>query len=143
MGYDCGFDMVPRLEDTSSNATKWKIMIDAVRQMFIHDPVMVTRDGYLEFEVGEYPLLPFEGHKFLRFSSKVSGSITYKAQPYIEAVYKIAEREFGERIQFWHEGVEVYGHYDWEEVDKSIASFQSDKKVVTTSGRLCFSCDGQ
>ena len=68
--------------------------------MFIHDPVMVTRDSYLEFEVGEHPLLPFEGHKFLRFSSKVNGSITYMARPYIEAVYKIAKREFDGRVQF-------------------------------------------
>jgi|SRR5271168_311288 len=143
MGYDCGFDMVPRLEDTPSNATKWKIIIDAVRQMSIYDPVMVTRDRYLEFEVGEHPLLPFEGHKFLRFSSKVSGPITYKARPYIEAVYKISKREFDEWVQFWNEGIDVYGHYDWVEVNKSLASFRSDKKVVTTSGRLRFSCDGQ
>ncbi|KAM6485575.1 hypothetical protein HDV62DRAFT_355213 [Trichoderma sp. SZMC 28011] len=40
---------------------------------------------------------------FLRFSSKISGSLTMAAEPYIIDVLKIERKYFGRSVHFWHE----------------------------------------
>ncbi|KUJ17999.1 uncharacterized protein LY89DRAFT_696453 [Mollisia scopiformis] len=74
----------------------------------------------------EHPKLPFEGHKFLRFSSKVSGSTAAdtKVDSYIDTVTRIAQTCFGSRIKCWHEGADQIGAYDWVEVHESLMSYQ-------------------
>jgi hypothetical protein len=84
--------------------------------------VMPKSNGaYIEFMVGEHPIIPYSCEYFLRFSSKVSGSLTATAKPYIKGVYKIAKKWLGDRVQFWHEMNETgdhrqWGYYDWNEV---------------------------
>lgn len=126
MGFDCGFDMVPRLENTEEEQYRWSKFLDEVKELYKHDTVFELRANFVEFEVGEHPLLPFEGYKFLRFSSKISSASTEAAEICIRQVCRIARKYFGSRIQFWHELNEDYiPAYGWDEVSKSIKSFYS------------------
>ena len=84
---------------------------------------MVIKPHYLEFDIGEHPLLPLDGHKFLRFSSKISSPLTLAAGPVIANVYQIAREHFGTRTEPWHEGEGLDGFYNWREVNDSINSY--------------------
>jgi hypothetical protein len=86
----------------------------------------VVKDNYAEFNVGDHPSLPFHGHKFLRYSFKVSSCRTMVAEAYIEGVFRIARSAFGNRIKFWHEWIEKYGCYDWEKVNASVATYDDE-----------------
>lgn len=114
MGVDCGFDMVPFFAKGESN-DGWKRFLDEVLKEFKDDPVVVSRELEIFFDVGEGPTLPRAGYAFRRFSSKVSGSCG-ASEPYITRVYRIARRHFGDRVQWWHERCDELGHYDWNEV---------------------------
>jgi len=81
--------------------------------------------NYLEFAIGEHPLLPFEAHKFLRFSSKISGRHSSNVMEYINTVIHIAKFLFGPRIKPWHEGSDMSGIYLWTEVHESIESYDT------------------
>ncbi|KAG6026858.1 hypothetical protein E4U41_001146, partial [Claviceps citrina] len=72
MGIDAGFDMVPRLSATGSDRLKWKTFLVHIEDEYLDDPLVELKPNYIVFKVGEHPVLPFEGHKFLRFSSKIS-----------------------------------------------------------------------
>jgi len=73
MGIDAGFDMVPPLSRTEADHKAWNIFIDIVKQEFSTDERLEVEPNYLSFNAGGVPTLLFEGFKFLRFSSKVSG----------------------------------------------------------------------
>jgi hypothetical protein len=132
MGIDCGFDLYPPLEPTPSNKEKYKLFINEVLATYGTGDYEKRRDSvvrvvpksnqgaYIEFMVGEHPTIPYDCEHFLRFSSKVSGSLT-QAESYIKGVYKIAKKWLGDCVRFWHEMNEVgdhrqWGYYDWNEV---------------------------
>ncbi|KAF4448691.1 SET domain-containing protein 5 [Fusarium austroafricanum] len=125
MGVDVGFDMVPRLTSGVEDRHKWKQFIDHVKVFYEDDNLVVSKANYIEFEVGEHPILPFEGHKFLRFSSK----LTRGAGEYISEVTHLAHQHFGPRIERWHEGSDQFGHYDWMDVHKSIRSYDQPDQL--------------
>ncbi|KAK0609069.1 SET domain-containing protein 5 [Lasiodiplodia hormozganensis] len=114
MGIDAGFDMDHYKDDVQ----------------------VEVKPNYIEFKAGEHPLLPFEGHKFLRFSSKISGSIasTTGVESYINTVTRIAKVHFGSRVQPWNECFDQYGEYDWDEVNESMRSYEEpDEPEIHTS----------
>lgn len=123
MGVDCGFDMVPPLTGLDSDTIRWRAFIEKIKEIFQNDPVVQLQPRFIEFQVGEHPLLPFEGHKFLRFSSKISGFRSAAAEPYIDDVYRLARTFFGEQVRFWHELNEGNGFYDWKAVHESFKSY--------------------
>ena len=123
MGFDCGFDMVPRLTESDSDKKRWLAVIDELKEVYKEDPVFQVQPRVVEFHVGEHPLLPSEGHKFLRFSSKVSGSLTAAAEPYIRQVYRLARKTFGQQVRFWHELNDDFGYYEWDVVRDSHRSY--------------------
>jgi SET domain len=41
----------------------------------------------------------------------------------------MAGQEFGDRIKFWHDGHDIYGHYEWKEVHESIRSYGVAEEV--------------
>lgn len=123
MGVDCGFDMVPPLTGLDSDTIRWRAFIEKIKEIFQNDPVVQLQPRFIEFQVGEHPLLPFEGHKFLRFSSKTSGFRSAAAEPYIDDVYRLARTFFGEQVRFWHELNEGNGFYDWKAVNESFKSY--------------------
>lgn len=59
------------------------------------------------------PKNPDRCDNFLRFSSKVSGNITFPAKRYIMEVRDIAEKHFGSRVHFWHELCETDDQRQW------------------------------
>jgi len=71
--------------------------------------------NYINFIAGKHPKLPFEGHEFLRFISKVSKPIpaATKVDSYINTVARIAQTCFGSCIQCWNEGADEFGVCSW------------------------------
>ena len=141
MGFDCGFDIHPRLEATAANKQTYQQFLDEIIHTYkdVYDKEGRRADGkvldmakdsdpsdkvYIRFMVGECPHMPSNPDRcdyFLRFSSKVSGRLTTPAEPYIRSVHKIAKKHFGSRVHFWHEMNETgderqWGYYGWQEV---------------------------
>ncbi|KAI0878083.1 hypothetical protein GGS24DRAFT_487408 [Hypoxylon argillaceum] len=114
MGIDEGFDMVPRLTRGGEDVLKWKDFIDAIREQYQDDTQVVFHDNYIEFLAGVHPMLPLEGHKFLRFSSKTTGRIASETHvlDYLQSVCRIARSAFGLRIRQWTEAGDQFGFYD-------------------------------
>ncbi|KAH8590593.1 hypothetical protein B0O99DRAFT_579827 [Bisporella sp. PMI_857] len=137
MGFNIGFDMVPPLSKNKDDEQKWQNFIEVIKEKFLDDKLVDIKANYIEFNVGEHPLLPFEGHKFLRFGSKVSGSLTQHERPYIVSVYQCAKTFFDSRVKSWDEGADDYSAYGWTEVHASIKSYdqeyESDVSEVTGS----------
>ncbi|TGO64697.1 hypothetical protein BCON_0006g01000 [Botryotinia convoluta] len=126
MGIDAGFDIYPRLSKGIVDRHNWGRFIDSIKKHYKDDTQIEIKPNYIIFKAGEHPQLPFEGHKFLRFSSKVSGSIAAdtNVESYIDTVTHIAQANFGSRIRYWHEGADQSGVYNWTEVQESIRSYQ-------------------
>ncbi|KND89209.1 hypothetical protein TOPH_06228 [Tolypocladium ophioglossoides CBS 100239] len=144
MGFDCGFDICPRLELNAANKLAYQEFLREVISTYqgVHDEEGRRADGKvlvlpgdseeldkvnIWFMVGECPHLPStpdQCNYFLRFSSKVSGRLTTPAEKYIRAIHEIAKRYFGSRVHYWHGMNETgdekqYGCYDWPEVQEA------------------------
>ncbi|TGO48686.1 hypothetical protein BELL_1964g00010 [Botrytis elliptica] len=126
MGVDAGFDMYPRLSKGIVDRHNWGRFIELIKEYYKDDTQVEIKPNYIIFKAGEHPQLPFEGHKFLLFSSKVSGSIAAdtNVESYIDTVTGFAQANFGYRVWFWHEGADQSGVYNWTEVHESIRSYQ-------------------
>lgn len=140
MGFDCGFDIFPRLEANAINQENYQRFLDEIVTTYndVYDEKGRRPDGkvlempeesehskdIIRFMVGECPQMPSSAYGcnyFLRFSSKVSGQLTTPAKPYITQVYQIAKKHFGKNVHFWHEMNETgdeqqWGYYSWQEV---------------------------
>jgi len=90
MGIDAGFDMVPCLSKGAVDKQNWRSFTKFIKERYQNDDLVEIKPNYLEFKAGEHPLLPFEGHKFLRFSSKISGSHAKGVEDYINTVTRVA-----------------------------------------------------
>lgn len=135
MGIDAGFDMVPRLSRGVVDRQNWDRFIDIVREHYKDDTQVEFKPSHIEFKAGEHPTLPLECHKFLRFSSKISGRIaaTTRVEGYIKTVTAIARVIFGSRILYWNECADQRGHYDWHEVYESIRSYEQVRRSSSDS----------
>ncbi|KAK4692657.1 hypothetical protein P7C71_g4588, partial [Lecanoromycetidae sp. Uapishka_2] len=134
MGIDAGFDMVPCLSNVAADKQNWDSFIKVIKSHYQDDELVEIKPNYLEFKAGEHPLLPFEGHKFLRFSSKISGGHPEGIEQYIDTVTRVAQDSFGSRIRCWNEAFDGWGFYDWQEVHTSIKSYeQPDKPEIPTT----------
>jgi hypothetical protein len=131
MGFDAGFDMVPQLSRTEADHKAWDLFIGMVKERYRDDERMEIKSNYVSFEAGEVPMLPLEGFKFKRFSSKVSGGIATATGVWdiIETVARIAMSIFGSRVRYWCEGADDYGHYNWKEVRDSIKSYEQVRSL--------------
>lgn len=124
MGIDAGFDMVPRLSKGALDKQNWQSFIKIIKKHYQNDDLVEVKPNYIVFKTGEHPQLPFEGHKFLRFSSKISGSHAKGVEDYIDLITTFARISFGSRIRPWNDAVDIWGFYDWNEVNASIESYQ-------------------
>lgn len=124
MGIDAGFDMVPRLSKGAVDKRNWQSFIRIIKEHYQSDELVEIKPNYLKFKAGEHPLLPFEGHKFLRFSSKTSGSHAKGVKKYVDTVTRVAQVNFGSRVRCWNEAAEEPGFYNWQEVYTSIESYE-------------------
>src|SRR4051812_14638735 len=106
--------MVPRLSKGGEDGKKWRSFIEAIKERYQNDELVEIKTNYIEFKAGEHPLLPFEGHKFLRFSSKISGSHAEGVDHYIDTVTRVASSFFGSRVQPWNDDDAVNEfYYTW------------------------------
>lgn len=121
MGTDAGFDMVPRLSKGVVDRHNWQSFIKTIRERYQNDDLVEVKPNYIVFKAGEHLLLPFEGHKFLRFSSKVSGSHAKGVEEYIDTVTRVAQANFGSRVRYWNR---KGGFYNWQEVNESFNSYE-------------------
>lgn len=71
MGIDAGFDMYPPLSKGVLDRQNWGRFIDFIKEHYKDDTQVKIRPNYINFNVGEGPMLPFEGHKFLCFSEGI------------------------------------------------------------------------
>ncbi|KUI66561.1 SET domain-containing protein 5 [Cytospora mali] len=136
MGIDAGFDMVPRLSRGIVDKQNWDRFITQIKEYHKDDAQVEIKPNYIVFKAGEHPMLPFEGHKFLRFSSKISGrnASETRVESYINAITRVAKAHFGSRIQYWNECAGQDGYYDWKEVHESFRSYeQPDESEIPTS----------
>jgi hypothetical protein len=124
MGIDAGFDMVPRLSKGVIDKQNWQSFINIIKECYKDDDLVEVKPNYMVFKAGEHPWLPFEGHKFLRFSSKISGSHAKGVEKYINTVTRVAEANFGSRIRYWNEAADDFGVYNWQEVNDSFKSYE-------------------
>ncbi|PON20065.1 hypothetical protein TGAM01_v211069 [Trichoderma gamsii] len=133
MGIDAGFDMDPPLSKGGVDKQNWGRFIDLIKEQYKDDVQVEIMPNYIKFNVGENPKLPFEGHKFLRFSSKVSGAIASSSgvERYINTVTRVAKAHFGSRVQYWNEGANQYGVHDWKKVSESIRSYEQPDVLET------------
>lgn len=66
--------MDPPLSKGAVDRHNWNTFIKFIKKHYEDDRQVEIKPNYINFKAGEHPKLHFEGHKFLRFSSKVSGS---------------------------------------------------------------------
>jgi hypothetical protein len=118
MGIDVGFDLYPPLKATDIG--QWSRFLLAVSTEFVSDAVVVVKeDGEIEFQVGEHPIIYSDPTRFRRFSSKITGRCG-SAESYIEQVYTIAKRYFGNRICWWSGYIDNPNFmYTWTEVHEA------------------------
>jgi hypothetical protein len=125
-----GFDMVPRLSKGAVDRQNWASFIKTIKECYKNDDLVEVKPNYIEFKAGEHPLLPFESHKFLRFSSKISGSHAKGVEKYIDTVTRVAKTQFGSRVRYWNEAFKQRGFYNWPEVHESIKAYEQVSYVV-------------
>ncbi|KAH8727791.1 hypothetical protein GQ44DRAFT_737973 [Phaeosphaeriaceae sp. PMI808] len=128
MGADAGFDMVPRLSRGFVDRHNWDRFIGSIKELYKDDDMVEIKPNYIVFKAGEHPMLPFEGHKFLCFSAKITGSVTECVESYIDTVFEIARCHFGSRVRYWNELSDRYGEYGWNEIHESIRSYEQVDK---------------
>ncbi|KAK3317590.1 hypothetical protein B0T19DRAFT_446548 [Cercophora scortea] len=126
VNHNAGFDMVPRLSASLEDKKLWRKFINHVKEKFKADVNLHVTEDYIEFDVGDRPKLPFEGHKFLRFSLIIGSDGTAAAVngAYLAVIAGIAQEYFGmERLQGWNDELGTRGHYTAAEVHESILSY--------------------
>src|SRR5271155_4411192 len=95
MGIDAGFDLYPPLLASSADCLDWDNFLSEIKSKYINDPnVKVQGNGDVAITLGEHPTLLKEGHRFRRFSSKVSGYRGGDVNRYLREVYEIAKIHF-------------------------------------------------
>jgi len=124
MEINAGFDMVPCLSRGAVDKENWRSFIKVIKERYQNDDLVEIKPNYFEFKAGEHPLLPFEGHKFLRFSSKVSGSHAKGVKKYMDTVTRVARVSFGSRVRCWNEAADERGFYNRQDVHTSIESYE-------------------
>lgn len=131
-----GFDMVPPLSKGDADYINWANFLLEVQVHYKDDQELVTHPHYLQFLNRQQAKLPFEAHKFLRFSftlqtdaDREALEFFRKASEYVLDLRDIAEKHFDKRrIHYFHEGLDIptanKGTQQWKDVIKSIISYE-------------------
>lgn len=101
MGIDCGFDIHPRLEPTSTNKEAYERFLIEILDKYEDDNKVRPRSktATINFTIGERPSIPYKPKHcqyFIRFSSQLSGTFgNAEAENYVRAVCEMAKKHFG------------------------------------------------
>ncbi|CAJ2507326.1 Uu.00g085120.m01.CDS01, partial [Anthostomella pinea] len=127
IGINAGFDMVPRLSQSVEEKALWEKFIHSTQTHFNDDAQVENKPYWIEFKLDDHRKLPFEGHKFLRFSSKIqrANGETTEMDKYVNAVTRIAQGIFGHRAQYWNEGRKEQCSYEKREVKESYKFYET------------------
>jgi hypothetical protein len=135
MGYAAELDTKRPLSKESVDRNNWGRFIDFVKEHYNDDLQVEIKPNYINLRAGEHRKLPFEGHKFLSFSSKISGARTEASgiEQYIDFVTHAAQWHSGSRVQYWNELFDCYSACDWPKVSKSIESYEEVRDACIMS----------
>ncbi|KAJ5823351.1 hypothetical protein N7447_005691 [Penicillium robsamsonii] len=134
MGAYTGFDMVPRLSGELVDKHNWERFLNHIRERYQNDDQVEVEPNYIAFKSDPSLLLPFECRKFLRFGAMIPNEDSGGLRNYIYTVSMIAGAWFGSRAYYWDEGSGVPSHYSWDDVKRSIRSYeQFDEPIVPTT----------
>lgn len=123
MDYEAGFDMVPPLTKEPRDQEKWEILIDIVQSIVWYKEIMLFKSNYIEFNIGDHPKIPFEGHKFLSFRSKISNIDPGQTKDMIEEIWVYAMVVFDSRARYWSNKLGGSSVYSWQDVHDSETSY--------------------
>ncbi|KAF7884450.1 uncharacterized protein EAF02_004786 [Botrytis sinoallii] len=113
MGLYTGFDMVPRLSERTEDQKSWERFIQAVKEHYQNDDLVEAKQNCIIVKVDRNLFLPSEGHKLLRFCSKISVRHAEGVEDYLDTITRIAEEHFGSRVHTWEEELKQEGFYRW------------------------------
>lgn len=116
-----GLDMVPRLSGYEDQDI-WEEFIEHVQTVYKDESTFKIDAYYMVFEEGKQLLIPFEGHKFLRFCSVPDDDSS--VEDYIRLVTDIASYYFGSRVRSWQSTLGESGYYSEEEVNESYRLYE-------------------
>ncbi|KAF5538177.1 SET domain-containing protein [Fusarium phyllophilum] len=115
--------MVPRLSSGCEDQLTWDDFIERVMIVYEDESEVEIKANYIKFGAGEQLLLPFEGHKFLRFSSTPNDN-WFSVEQYIYLLHHIACEFFGSRVRGWREERKELGYYSENEVNDSYRLYE-------------------
>jgi hypothetical protein len=124
MGAYMGFDMVPSLSEGLVDKHNWKRFLNLIREHYQSDDQVEVKSNYIAFKSNPDLLLPCECHKFLRFGAKIPNEDSGGMRNYIDTVSRVASSYFGSRVHCWDEGSGIPGHYGWDDVKRSVGSYE-------------------
>lgn len=110
MNLHVGFHMVPPVSKEIDDRDKWQSFLTEVRQSFYYDGQVEIYLDYIEFAREKSLRLPFEGHKFFRFSSMINDTNDSDIRRYIDTITEIATTKFGPRVQAWNHKIYMSCH---------------------------------
>ncbi|THV55716.1 hypothetical protein BGAL_0004g00370 [Botrytis galanthina] len=119
-----GFDMVPRLSERIEDQKSWECFIQAVKKHYQNDDLIEAKQNCIIVKVDRDLVLPSEGHKLLRFCSKISVRHAEGVEDYLDTITRIAEEHFGSRVHTWEEELGQQGFYRWVDVYDSRKYFE-------------------
>ncbi|KAJ5972148.1 uncharacterized protein N7479_002066 [Penicillium vulpinum] len=143
MGSYMGFDMVPRLSEGLVHKQNWQKFLNAIKERYQNDDQVEVKPNYIAFKADPDLLLPFECHKFLRFGAMIPNEDSSGLRNYIDTVSRVAGVSFGSRGYCWNEGSGVLGFYAWDDVKRSIRSYEQfdEPEMPTTIAQLVLGTD--
>lgn len=119
-----GFDLVPRLSSGPEDTKNWAFFMSAVQGYYQNNDLVEVKQNPIVVKVDPDLILPFEGYKLLRFSSKISVSHAEGVEDYLDTITQIVEEHFGVRVHVWDQALGEGGFYTWDNVHDSRGSFE-------------------
>ena len=122
--------MFQPLPNGALDKQNWQSFIKIIKEHYRNDNLVEVKPNYIVFKIGEHPRLPFDGHRLLRFSSKISGSHANGVEEYIDTVTRVAKASFGPRVRYWNEAYDKWGFYSWQEVNDSFRFYEQVRYAI-------------
>lgn len=103
MSIDVEFDMISPLFNEALDRQNWQSFIKIIKENYQNDNLVEIKPKYIVFKTGEHLLFSFDDHRFLHFSSKISGSHVKRMEEYIDTITRVAKTSFDSRVRYWND----------------------------------------